>query len=215
MREIHPECRAAVEHGAALLRDAGHEVEEAHPDAFDDAANPVAYVDVVAANTARTLTVWGELVGRPIGEADVEPLTWQMAERGRSLPATTLLERIEYVHRLGRRMAAWWDSGFDLLLTPTVGAPPPPIGYLSGTPEEPFRGLMRASAYGMFTLPFNMTGQPAVSLPLYWTREAVAGLPIGCQLVASYGREDLLFQVAAQLEEMQPWIDKRPPLFAS
>ncbi len=213
--EVHPECRAAAEHGAQLLRDVGHDVEEAHPDAMDDGDNPLAYVDIVASNTARALDVWGEKVGRPVEEKDVEMLTWQMAERGRSLSATTLLERIEYVHRLGRRMASWWDSGFDILLTPTVGAPPPPIGYLSGTPEEPFRGLMRASAFGMFTLPFNMTGQPAMSVPLYWTKDEVAGLPIGCQLVASYGREDQLFQLAAQLEQQQPWIDKRPPLFAS
>jgi amidase len=211
--QIHAECRAAVEHAARLLSDAGHEVEEAHPEALDDGNNPVTYVDIVASNTARTLAVWSEAVGREIAEADVEPLTWLMAERGRSLSATDLLARIEYAHRLGRRLAAWWESGFDLLLTPTVGAPPPPIGFLDGTPEEPFRGLMRAAPYGMFTLPFNMSGQPAISLPLYWTKEQPAGLPIGCQLVAAFGREDLLLQVAAQLEQTQPWIERRPPLF--
>lgn len=210
---IHAECRAAVEHAARLLGGAGHEIEEAHPAALDDGDNPATYVDIVASNTARALAAWGEAVGREIGEADVEPLTWLMAERGRSLSATDLLERIEYTHRLGRRLAAWWESGFDLLLTPTVGAPPPPIGFLDGTPEEPFRGLMRAAPYGMFTLPFNMSGQPAISVPLYWTQEPPGDLPIGCQLVAPYGREDLLLQAAAQLEQIQPWIDRRPPLF--
>jgi amidase len=212
--EIHAECRAAVEHAARLLSGAGHEVREAHPEALDDGSNPATYVDIVAANTARALAAWGEAVGREVAESDVEPLTWMMAERGRSLSATDLLERIEYTHRLGRRLAAWWESGFDLLLTPTVGAPPPLIGFLDGTPEEPFRGLMRAAPYGMFTLSFNMSGQPAISLPLYWTKgQPTPGLPIGCQLVAPYGREDLLLQAAAQLEQIQPWIDKLPPLF--
>ena len=212
--EIHPESRAAVEHGARLLRDAGHEVVEAHPEAIDDTGNALAYVDIVAANTARALDVWSRRVGRSIDESDVEPLTWEIAKRGRSLSAATLLERLEYAHGLGRRMASWWESGFDLLLTPTVGAPPPPIGHLTGTPKEPLRGFLRAALFGMFTLHFNMTGQPAISLPLYWTRNEVRGLPLGCQLVGAYGREDLLLQVAAQLEQIQPWIEKRPPMFA-
>ncbi len=212
--EVDGECRAAVRHTAALLRDAGHEIEESYPEAMDDPDNAATYVDIVAANTARALLHWGEAVGRTLGEADVEPVTWFMAERGRALSATDLLQRLEYVHRLGRRMAAWWQGGFDLLLTPTVGAPPPPIGALTSTAEEPLRPLFGSAPYGMFTLPFNMTGQPAISVPLYRTREGVAGLPIGCQLVAPFGREDLLLQIAAQLEEIQPWIDERPPLGA-
>lgn len=211
---VHAECRAAVQLGARLLADAGHTVEESHPEAFDDPQNPAAYVDIVASNTARALAVWGEAVGRAVVEPDVEALTWQMAERGRSLSAADLLARLEYTHRLGRRLATWWDSGFDIFLTPTVGAPPPPIGHLSSTPDEPFRGLIRAAPFGMFTLPFNMSGQPAISVPLYWTRDETAGLPIGCQLVARYGREDLLLQVAAQLEQIQPWADRRPALAA-
>ncbi len=206
---IDGECCAAVRHAAQLIAGAGHTVEESYPSALDDGENPAAYVDIVAANTARALTTWGKLVGRPVGEPDVEPLTWRIAEHGRSLSAPALLARIEYAHRLGRRLAEWWDSGFDLLLTPTVGAPPPPIGHLSSTPDEPFRGILRAAPYGMFTLPFNMSGQPAISLPLYWTRD---GLPIGAQFVAAYGREDLLLQVAAELEGIQPWADRNPQL---
>ncbi len=209
--DLHPESIAAVRHTARLLEQAGHRVEEAYPEALDDRANPAVYVDIVASNVARALDVWARAVGKPIGIEDVEPLTWRMAERGRSLSAPDLIERIESTHQLGRRLAAWWEGGFDMLLTPTVGAPPPAIGFLSGTAEEPFRGLARAAPYGMFTLPFNMSGQPAISVPLYRTADEVPGLPIGSQLVGAYGREDLLLRVAAQLEEMQPWIDERPP----
>ena len=209
---LHPECLAAVSHAARLLVDAGHVVEEAHPQAIDDADNPAAYVDIVAANTARALLHWSQALGKDLTEDDVEPVTWFMAERGRAMSATDLLQRLEYVHRLGRRIESWWEGGFDLLLTPTVGAPPPPIGELTSTVEEPLRPLFGSAPFGMFTLHFNMTGQPAISLPLYWTQGGAPGLPIGCQLVAKTGREDLLLNVAAQLEEMQPWIDKLPPL---
>ena len=96
-------------------------------------------------------------------------------------------------------MASWWEGGFDLLLTPTLAEPPPPLGEL-----RPARRTtrccagMRAAQFAAFTLPFNVTGQPAISLPLHWTRRRAC--PIGVQLVAAYGREDLLLRVAAQLE---------------
>jgi amidase len=108
-------------------------------------------------------------------------------------------------------MAAWWHGGFDLLLTPTSAAPPPPLGFVTSTPDEPFRGFVRSGPYGAYTSPFNLSGQPAISLPLHWTAD---GLPIGVQLGAAYGREDLLLQVAAQLEQAAPWKDRRPPLHA-
>lgn len=211
--EIHADCRAAAETAARLLAEAGHIVAESHPPALDDAQIAAIYVDVVASNIARALDAWGEAVGRPVSRDDVERMTWQTAKRGRSLSAPDLLARLEAMHRISRRLAEWWQGGFDILLTPTTGAPPPPIGYISSTPEEPFRGLMRSAPYGMFTLPFNISGQPAISVPMHWTTTDVAGLPIGCQLVAAYGREDLLLQLAAQLEEMQPWAERRPPLF--
>jgi amidase len=134
-----------------------------------------------------------------------------LAERGRAASATELLATIESVHAFGRRLASWWDGGFDLLVTPTQAAPPPALGYLSSTPEEPLRAFMRSAPYGVCTLPFNMSGQPAISLPLHWTPD---GLPIGVQLAAAFGREDLLLAVAAQLEQAAPWSARRPQLHA-
>src|SRR6185312_6814557 len=106
-----------------------------------------------------------------------------------------------------RRVAGWWASGFDLLLTPTLSAPPPPLGWLVPPPDDPVTIGVRATNYAAFTSPFNLTGQPAISLPLEWND---AGLPIGVQLVAAYGREDVLLRVAAQLEVARPWADRRP-----
>lgn len=208
--ELDPECVAAVDATARALTALGHTVETSYPDALDDPEHVMHYVTVVSSNTARALDAWGEKVGKPVTEADVEPLTWTMADRGRQTTAPELLATLEYVHRFGRRLAAWWESGFDLLLTPTQSAPPPPIDFLTSTPDEPLRALMRAAPYGVFTLPYNLSGQPAISLPAHWTAD---GLPVGVQLVAPYAREDLLLAVSAQLETALQWATRRPPAF--
>jgi amidase len=109
-------------------------------------------------------------------------------------------------------MASWFEDGFDLLLTPTCAEPPPALGHFQWTDEDPNAGFARAVPYTVFTSPFNMTGQPGISLPLHWSED---GLPIGAQLVAPCGREDVLLRVAAQLEAIQPFNDRIPPLHAS
>jgi amidase len=99
------------------------------------------------------------------------------------------------------RVPEWWSAGFDLLVTPTMQQPPPAIGA-----APPAR---QAEVFGLFTMPFSVTGQPAVSLPLHWSRD---GLPIGVQVVADYGREDVLIRIASQLESARPWAERRPVL---
>jgi amidase len=108
-------------------------------------------------------------------------------------------------------MAQWWADGFDLLVTPTIGEPPPPLGGFSPTADDPLRSLNRSAEVVAFTAPFNTTGQPAISLPLFWNDH---GLPIGVQFVAAHGREDLLIRLAAHLEVVRPWDGHRPPLRA-
>jgi amidase len=166
---------------------------------------------VVSAAIARALESWGSRLGRTLGPEDVEVLTAALAERGRRTSAAELLGAIDGVHAFGRRLAAWWDATCDLLLTPTTAAPPPEIGVLTSTPDEPFRAFLRAAPYGAFSLPFNMSGQPAISLP---GRPTPDGMPLGIQLVAPYGREDLLLRVAATMEEAAPWAERRPRLHA-
>ena len=209
--ETHLECLTTVDRAATLLADLGHHVEVSHPAALDEPESVLSFVTIVACNIARAVDAWGQKVGRPAGQADLEPLTWALVERGRATSASDLLAAIEYVHAYGRRLAAWWAEGFDLLVTPTQAAPPPEIGFISSTPEEPFRSFVRSAPYGVCTLPFNMSGQPAISLPLHWTHD---GLPVGAQLVAAYGRDELLLAVAAQLEEAAQWSKRRAPLHA-
>jgi amidase len=208
--ELSPESQQAAEKTARALESLGHHVEEAHPEALHDPAVVGTYVEVVNCNVARALDAWGEKIGRPVEPGDVEPLTWALAERGRSVSGPRHLANLEFVHALGRRFAEWWETGFDLLLTPTQAAPPPRIGTLVSNPDEPLRPFMLSAPYGAYTLPFNLSGQPAISLPVHWSRD---GLPQGAQLVGPYGREELLLQVAAQLEEAVGWLERRAPLF--
>ena len=208
--DLDPEAVKAALKTAGALEALGHSVEESHPLALDDPAAIAAYVSVVTSNVARALDSWAEKLGRPIEQRDVEPLTWELAERGRATTAPELLATLEFVHGFGRRMAKWWGEGFDLLLTPTQAKPPPRIGTIYSTKEEPLRAFLLAAPYGTFTLPSNLSGQPAISLPSHWTDD---GLPLGSQLVAAMGREDLLLQVASQLEQSVGWLDRRPPVF--
>ena len=115
------------------------------------------------------------------------------------------------LHGYTRRVAQWWEDGFDLLLTPTLPEAPPLLGAFRPDPVDPAATGLSAMAFAAFTLPFNVTGQPAISLPLHWSAD---GLPVGVQLVAAYDGEDLLLRVAAQLEVAQPWAERRPPLHA-
>jgi amidase len=206
---VDAECRTAAEKAARALADLGHRVEPSYPPALDDSRAIEAFVGVVAANIAFALDSAAAKVGKPVTEDDVEPLTWAMATAGRSRTANDYIATLDKMHGFGRSVAAWWAEGFDLLLTPTTGEPPPPIGQFTATRAEPFRGFMRAAPFGIFTSAFNLTGQPAISVPVHWT---ASGLPVGAQLVSGYGAEEALLRVAAELEQALPWKDRRPPI---
>jgi amidase len=208
---VQDHVAAAAERAAHALASLGHYVDIASPDALDDPDVARHFSTMYATNTAWMLDQLAAVAGRPLTADDVDPLNWALAELGRLCPAPQLLDTFNWIHGYTRRVASWWESGFDLLLTPTLPAPPPPLGHFRPDPTNPTDAGFRATAFAAFTLPFNATGQPAISLPLHWTAD---GLPVGVQLVAAYCGEDLLIRVAAQLEEAVPWADRRPPLHA-
>lgn len=201
-RDADPECVRAVQMTARLLEGLGHRVEEAAPDALDDALAGEHFAAVFTAAVARDLDRWGARLGIAIAADDVEPRNWMLAELGRTVSAVRFLAAVEYLQAYSRRLARWWSGGFDLLLTPTLPIAPPALGRLPEAPD-----LAAVADLGQFTAPFNVTGQPAVSLPLHATGD---GLPVGVQLVAAYGREDVLLAVAAQLERVAPWAARWP-----
>ena len=203
-----PECRAAVASAAALLESLGHHVEQSAPAAMLEQEFLRHFVNIIAADTEAMLQTFEMLLGRPIGEDEIEPRNAAHRRAGRKLGAVDYLQSRAWLGMWTRRVAEWWN-GHDLLLTPTVGAPPPQLGWF--TAAGPEQEEARIASFMPYTAQFNMTGQPAISLPLHWTP---GGLPVGVQLVAAYGREDVLIRVASQLEEAAPWADRHPPVHA-
>ncbi len=207
---VHPDCLAATQATARKLEELGHTVVEAHPDALTDGSIDSFVVPIIGAAQALAVEQFEAAIGRKIVPADLDPDNWAILEMGRSVTATQYVGAVEAMHRYARRVGAWWEN-FDLLLTPTLPEPSPPLGELVSRPGKPLEGFLRSAQLTTFLVPFNVTGQPAVSLPLHWN---AAGLPIGVQVVAAMGREDLLIRVAVQLEEAMPWDGRHPSLIA-
>ena len=161
---------------------------------------------VIAADTEATFQGFEELLGRPISDDEIEGRNAAYRHMGRKLSAVDYLESRAWFGTWARGMADWWED-HDLLVTPTVGAPPPELGWF--TAAGPDHEGERVVSFIPYTAQFNMTGQPAITLPLHWTP---GGLPVGVQLVAPYGREDMLIRIASQLEQAAPWADRHPPL---
>ncbi len=205
-----PACRAAVQETGRLLERLGLAVDEAHPAAFFHDSFSKHFNATIAADTARLLADLEHVLGREVTDDELEPRNAYYRSVGNRMSAPDYLGTRAWLGRWSRRVAAFWsEQGFDLLVTPTVGAPPPELGWFTaGGPREEGR---RIGAYIPWTAQANVTGQPAVSLPLHTTDD---GLPVGVQLVAAAGREDLLVRVAAALEEAAPWAGRRPAVWS-
>ncbi len=192
VRRAHPECVRAVEDAARLLDDLGHHVEDAAPVGWYDPELTDRTIVIRTVGMAAELDEWAAAIGRPLTEHDVEASNWWSAELGRTLTGTMYTESQSWLGQWARTVAQFWTD-HDILLTPTLGAPPPRIGHLS----DPVDGPGRLRELIGFVDQANVSGQPAISLPTHLTED---GLPVGVQLIARHGREDLLLQVAAQIE---------------
>ncbi len=209
--ELHPECDSAVRDALRLLETLGHHVESGSPSAlFGELLMPAAF-HVISSSQARDVERFGEILGRPLGPDDLDVDNWTVAEIGRSVTATQYLAAIEAFNQFRRQMAGWWDDGWDILVTPTVTRPSPLVGEIVPSADAPMDAFSRSGALLPFCVPFNVTGQPAISLPLHMSGD---GLPVGVQFVAAAGREDLLFRLAAQLETEVRWSERRPMIHA-
>ncbi len=205
--EVHADCVAAVEDAARLCESLGHTVEEAEAP-FDYHATSHLFADIWAAGCANALELIARESGQRPSPEQVEPLTWALYERGSQLSAPDYLVRMNAVQRLARHVVRVLDD-YDLWLTPTLAEPPPPLGTFVASPDDPMKGFHRAGVFTPFTPICNVTGQPAMSIPLYWNRD---GLPIGAHFVGRFGDEATLFRLAAQLEQARPWMGRWPSL---
>ncbi len=212
--DLHADCVSAVRSAAALLEGLGHDVSLGHPAILDDGEFPRRFAAMWATLMAVGVEALGQTLGRPMTALDIEPVNWAQSEYAGHLSATQYAVALAAVGQYRRQVHQWWADGWDLLLTPTLSAPPLRIGGLYGDqgdgidPDNPMAPSIRAGRFVAFTPQFNASGQPAINLPLHWNDD---GLPIGVQLVAAYGREDLLIRVASQLESAAPWADRHPP----
>ena len=207
--EVHPDCVAAVRAAASLCESLGHQVERATL-SVDGDAFVTHFVNQWACSIAWSVADWEKRLGRQVAEGDLEPLSWALIELGRSVNGGQYLVSVQELQYISRQIAEYFE-GIDVLLTPTLAEPPAPLGTFDSPPGEPLAGLFRAATYTPFTPPFNVTGQPGISLPLHWSED---GLPIGVQFVGRFGDEETLLALAGQLEQAAPWAERRPPVSA-
>lgn len=206
---VHPDCVAAVQDAARLCADLGHEVDEQTP-ALPAQVLTEAFTCVWAAGAGAMLDAMGQLLGKAVNKEELEPLTRALYEIGQSVPAPRYLNAWTFLQQISRTLAGFMET-WDVLLTPTLAEPPAPLGTFDAPPDNPMAPLFRAAEYTPFTPICNVTGQPGMSVPLYWN---AAGLPIGAQFIGRFGDEATLFRLAAQLEAARPWAGRRPPIWA-
>jgi amidase len=206
--EADPECAAAVGGARDLLESLGHRLEEAHPAPMGEADFTRNFLVLITTAVAQSLVHWSELLGRDVSPEELEPDNQMFQALGASVSGTIYLQTVLWFEAWRRRMAAFWaDDGYDLLCTPVLNMTPARIGELS----EPIIGQQKVIQALQYTAQFNVTGQPAMSLPLRVTPD---GLPVGVQFVAAYGREDILLRLASQVEEASPWGGRTPRVHA-
>jgi len=224
---VHPDCVRGVEETARLCQDLGHIVEEAAPQ-IDGHTFARDFLTMVCAETRADIEEGEPLTGRKARYGEFEPATWALGLLGRQISAGEYSCALRALQRAARQVGQFFET-YDVLLTPTLATPPMEIGWLQPTGVKAFAlkllGSLNAGAllnklagiealaeevfaFIPFTPVFNVTGQPAMSVPLVWND---AGLPIGMHFVARFGEEATLFRLAAQLERARPWFDRRPP----
>jgi len=227
---VHPECIRAVEHTVGLLEELGHKLEEARPE-IDGRALAKSLITLYSGVIAETMDELKSVLGRKAKPSDVEAITWTIGLLGRTYSAGHFVKAMNEWELAARTMGRFHET-YDIYLTPTLAYPPVKIGELAPKPVElallktiNLLGLGRlliasgitdkleveSLAKTPFTQLANFTGQPAMSVPLYWTADQ---LPCGVHFMGRYGDEAALLRLAAQLEKAQPWFDKRPAVFA-
>ncbi|MBW2428742.1 MAG: amidase [Deltaproteobacteria bacterium] len=200
---VHADCGRAVEAAAGLCADLGHEVEEAALSINAEMAK-YAFSVLWSAGTGSTLKLLGST------KEQVEPLTWALKEMSDNFSASDYIHALQTLQTISRHVARFFLD-YDVLLTPTVAEPPVLLGTFDSAPDNPLQGFERSASFACFTPLCNMTGQPGMSLPLFWNED---DLPVGTHFTGRFGDEATLFRLAAQLEEARPWADRRPPVSA-
>lgn len=210
---LHSDCLTAVQDAASLCSSLGHDVEEipaarlAYPGVLE------LFTVVFSSFIAHVVKYWERELGRTITADELEPATWGWYQSVAHKSPGEYLQAVEDMQRFAREIGLWFDAGgYDCLLTPTMSVPPPRLGELTPRDAQDTTWLDGVMSCACFTCIENLTGQPAMSVPLFWNRE---NLPIGVQFAGRYGDEATLLRLAAQLEAARPWIQRIPGVHAS
>jgi amidase len=202
---VDPVCITATRAVGTWCEALGHKVEEASPPVDYDEFKP-AVIAIINANVRAMLEIRAKQTGREARPGDVERISWLAAEDGKNATAASYVQAVRTIHRAGRRVVPFFDK-YDMLLSPVLLKPPVLLGFLDMMAEDHRHYMKNLYSFFGFTNLFNATGQPSMSVPLYWTED---DLPIGLQFSARFGDEALLLRLAAQLEEAHPWKNRGP-----
>ena len=205
--DVHPDCCKAVQDVAKLCADLGHHVEEAKPQLDAPRFNEF-FTSIWLGMVAWAIKDWARRTGREPREEHFEPHTWKMYTLDQKRHPSDLLLAIQDMHYFAREVAPFFNT-YDVWLTPTSTEPPCPLGYFNSDPKYPGRATERMENVPRFTAVANVTGQPAISLPLSWNER---GLPIGVQLIGRFADEATLFRLSSQLEAAQSWHQRWPEM---
>jgi amidase len=199
---VDPACVAAVEEACRALQASGNDVFETRLVVPDTDVLMAAFMSVWNTGSA-----WS-----PIERPDqMEPLNAALVAAAHGVDSLTFAGAVRQTQQLARTVLANFERDFDVLVTPTMACLPPEVGsWRAGTDIDPVMGLINCTPMAAFTAIWNVCGLPATSVPTH--NDAASGLPVGVQVVAPAWRDDLCLQVAAQLEDMLPWRDRRPPI---
>jgi len=211
--QLHPDCEEAAKDAAQLCESLGHIVEEiatkelGYPNLFK------VYGSLFSCLTGHFIAYWEKELDKELRQDQFEPLTWTSYQAGLKRTGAYYLGVVEELQRFSRKIARFYnESDYDVILSPTMTIPPTKLGAFQPTSDDPMRGFRASSAFCAFTEIQNITGQPAMSVPLFWNE---GNVPIGVQFAGRFGDEATLFRLAAQLEQARPWIDRKPPIHCS
>lgn len=207
---VHQDCITATLEAGKLCESLGHIVEEASP-SFDAEQLDRDYHQLFAVGAAANIRQRAKALDRALDLDGFEKITWKMMALADDLKAADYVQLINRLHATCRQIGSFFEN-YDLLLTPTLAQPPVQLGHLDMMMDDLDAYADRLWRFAAFTYQFNVTGQPAMSIPLHWSGE---NLPIGVQFVGRFGDESTLFQLAGQLERANPWLGRTPPIWAS
>ena len=209
---VDARCVQAVEDAADLLRSLGHEVVEAEPP-WGDPSLLQTFTAVFGPAVCTQIAFGGLLLGRELTPEDMEPLSWELLQLCRTIDSTSAAMAELQLQAVGRTAIAW-AAQFDAVLTPSLGEAPVPLGTIDPLSATPLEDFERSAAFTPFTALSNVSGTPAISLPLYErpAGDAAPGLPLAVQLIGQPAGEGALLALAAQIEAANPWADRRPPV---